>query len=83
MPASTPHRVVLYARAGCHLCDVARETIAAVRTRHPFDLEELDVDTDDGLLRDFGLRVPVVAVDGEEAFEIEVSREALAELVRT
>lgn len=82
MPASTLHRVVLYARAGCHLCDVARETIAAVRARHPFELEELDIDTDDGLVRDFGLRVPVVAVDGEEAFEIEVPAEALAELVR-
>jgi hypothetical protein len=82
MAASTPHRVVLYARAGCHLCDIARDTILAVRERHPFAFEELDIEASDDLVRDYGFRVPVVAVDGAEAFEIEVSAAVLAQLVR-
>jgi len=76
-------RVVLYGRAGCHLCDLARSTIVSVRERYPFDFDEIDVDTDDASLRDYGYRVPVVAIDGEDTFEIEVPAEALAAIVRT
>jgi len=73
--------VVLYTRRGCHLCDVARETIEAARERHPFDLVEVDVDTDDALVRDHGYRVPVVSVDGVEVFETQVDADDLARLV--
>jgi glutaredoxin len=82
MAPPTLHHVVLYARAGCHLCDVARARIEAVRARHPFTFEEVDIEADDALIREYGPRVPVVAVDGEEAFEVEVPAGALATLVR-
>jgi glutaredoxin len=75
------HRVVVYTRRDCHLCDVARATIRSVRERHPFDLDEIDVDGDDALVRDHGYRVPVVTVDGVEVFEIAVDAEELEALV--
>lgn len=76
------HRVVLYTRAGCHLCEVAREALERVRAAHPFELVTIDVDTDDALVRDHGYRVPVVTLDGEEVFETDVDAERLADLVR-
>lgn len=82
MAPPTLHHVVLYLRAGCHLCEVARAQIDTVKARHPFVFEEVDIEADDALIREYGLRVPVVAVDGVEAFEVEVSAGALAELVR-
>ena len=66
------HRVVLYSRPGCHLCDVAREAIGAVRERIDFEFQEIDIEGDDELEIDYGIRVPVVTVDAEERFEIEV-----------
>jgi glutaredoxin len=75
------HRVVLYSRPGCHLCDVARETILAVRDRIPFGFEEVDVENDPELELGYGIRVPVVAVDGEEAFEVTVDERELARLL--
>lgn len=83
MVPSTPHHVVLYARPGCHLCDVARSTIDAVRSRHPFSFVEVDIERDDGLLREYGIRIPVVVVDGNQEFEVEVPADRLASLVRT
>jgi hypothetical protein len=74
--------VVLYARQGCHLCDEARIVIEMVRTQVPFTFEEVDIEGDDALLRDYGIRIPVVAVDGEELFEISVDLEALRAAVR-
>ncbi len=76
------HAVRLYTRAGCHLCEDARSVILQVRDRFPFAFEEVDIDRDDELVRDYGIRIPVVDVDGEEAFEIGVDAERLTALVR-
>jgi len=74
-------RVVLYSREGCHLCDTAREVIAAEQRRTPFVFEEVDVGGNDDLELEYGIRVPVVEVDGTERFEIEVDPREFAELV--
>jgi glutaredoxin len=76
-----PVHVVLYSRPGCHLCDEARAVLEAQRARTPFDLEELDIETDDELVKEYGIRIPVVAIDGVERFEIAVDRGELARLV--
>jgi hypothetical protein len=77
------HRVVLYARAGCHLCDVARDVVLGQRDRLGFDFQEIDIEADDELELEYGIRIPVVEVDGEVAFEITVDPEELAALVNS
>ncbi len=74
--------VVLYSRPGCHLCDAAREVLTAERSRSPFDLVEVDIAGDDDLERDYGVRIPVVEIDGEERFEYEVDPAELVSIVR-
>jgi hypothetical protein len=71
--------VVLYGREGCCLCDDAREVLLRVRARRPFVLQERDIDRDDALLRAYLERIPVVTIDGVEAFELFVDE---SELVR-
>jgi glutaredoxin len=70
--------VVLYGRAGCCLCDEAREVLERVRARHEFGLQERDIEADDALLRAYLERIPVVTIDGEEAFELFVDEAELA-----
>jgi glutaredoxin len=70
--------VVMYTRDGCGLCEKAREVMLAERERTPFDLREIDVEGDDQLEMDYGIRLPVVLVDGVERFEISVEPEAFA-----
>ena len=74
--------VVLYARPGCHLCDDARAVIEEARAEVAFVFQEVDIESDDALVRDYGLRIPVVAVDGQELFEISVEETALLAAVR-
>ena len=71
--------VVLYGRDGCCLCDEAREVLMRVRARHPFALTERDIDCDDALLRAYLERIPVVTIDGVEAFELFVDESELAD----
>ena len=54
----------------------------AERTTTPFDLVEIDVAGDDELERAYGIRIPVVEIDGEERFEYEVDAVELASIVR-
>lgn len=74
---SSPAHVILYGRPACHLCDDARAVILAVRADVPFDFDEVDIDDDDALVREYGLRIPVITIDGQEAFEIRVEAAGL------
>jgi type IV pilus biogenesis protein CpaD/CtpE len=69
--------VVLYGRQGCCLCDDARAVLDRVRTRHPFMLRERDIEEDEALLRVYLERIPVVTIDGAEAFELFVDEAEL------
>jgi hypothetical protein len=75
--------VVLYGKAGCHLCEEARAEIAAVRARHPFGLTEVDVSLDPVLHARYGERIPVVVVNDEEVFEFHVDPAELERLLDT
>jgi glutaredoxin len=74
--------VRMYSRRTCGLCDEAREVIRTVRREVPFEFEEVLIDGDDRLERDYGVRIPVVEVDGREEFEIRVDPEHLRDLVK-
>jgi glutaredoxin len=72
---------VLYTRPGCHLCDVAREAVLSLRERLPFAFDEVDIEADEELELEYGIRIPVVEVDGEEAFEVTVDPAALERML--
>ncbi|WP_448073474.1 glutaredoxin family protein [Georgenia yuyongxinii] len=61
---TTAPRVILYGRAGCHLCDQARTMLERVRDETGESFAEVDIDTDAGLREKYGELVPVVTVDG-------------------
>ena len=82
MSAATP-KVTLYGKAGCCLCDEAKEVLADVRAERPFELEEVDVSLDPALNHQYGERIPVVAVEGEELFEYHVDRQLLRQRLDT
>jgi Glutaredoxin-like domain (DUF836) len=69
--------VRLYSRPGCHLCDEARHAVLDVRARVPFSFEEIDISGNDSLELEYGVRIPVVLVDGVERFELTVDADDL------
>jgi glutaredoxin len=71
-------RITLYGRAGCHLCDDAREVLE--RLGEPF--LEVDIESDDALHARLLERIPVVALDGEELFDHFVDEEILLARLR-
>jgi len=60
IPSNAGHRVVLYTRAGCHLCDDAMRVLV----EHGLVIESVDIDADPALRERFDTWVPVVEIDG-------------------
>ena len=50
---SEPRTVVVYSRKGCHLCEVVKESLGKLSRRGGFTWQEIDVDTDSDLRRQF------------------------------
>jgi glutaredoxin len=70
--------LILYTKPECGLCDEAHGAIQRVRADVPFDLRVVDITDDARLAERYGQRVPVVVLDGEEAYEYEVDERDLA-----
>ena len=73
-------QVIIYTKRDCRLCDEAKAAIH--RSGVEVDLQEVDIESDADLLRRFRDDVPVIYVDGEEAFRHRVDPAAFAAYVR-
>jgi hypothetical protein len=71
------HLITLLSRAGCHLCDDAREVIARVAAELDVPWEELDITTSDSHLRQYWDQIPVTLIDGVQHDFWHVSEERL------
>jgi len=69
---STPMEVTIYGRPGCHLCDDALEALRGLAaSTGGFGIREVDIESDDVLMRRFLEKIPVLEVDGEVVSELE------------
>jgi glutaredoxin len=71
--------VVVYTRPGCHLCEEAIEEIVRMGAdgRRQFELREVDIESDELLLRRMLEKIPVVEVDGVVVSELVLDATAL------
>jgi hypothetical protein len=71
--------LVVYTAAGCHLCEAALEVIDDVRAQVAFELRIVDIAHDAELDARYRELLPVVEIDGEQAFTWFVDPDALRE----
>ena len=58
-------RVVVYSRPQCHLCEQALAAIVAMHGEGlEFELHEIDIESDELLMRRMLEKIPVVEIDG-------------------
>jgi glutaredoxin len=72
-------RVTVYSRPDCHLCAEAMAKLRGLQQELGFALEELDISTDEALLRAYFERIPVIALDEEVLFDYFVDERVLRE----
>ena len=70
--------LVLYSRPGCHLCEEALAGLVDLHVEgYRFELREVDIESDESLLRRMLERIPVVEVDGEVVSELTLDQAAV------
>lgn len=67
--------VVIYSHPGCHLCDEAKQIIAAAGCADDYTLAEIDIESDQDLLRRYKNDIPVITINGVETFRHRLTAE--------
>jgi len=63
--------VVVYSRPGCHLCEEAIGALVALHEEgYRFELQEVDIESEELLLRRLLEKIPVVEIDGAVVSEL-------------
>lgn len=64
-------QVTVYSRPGCHLCAEAVEALVALHgDGYRFELHEIDIESEELLLRRMLEKIPVVEIGGEVVSEL-------------
>jgi glutaredoxin len=72
-----PILVDIYSRPGCHLCDEAKAVVEPLRELYEIVLRTINVESSADLEIRYGSEIPVVLINGEEAFRHRVDRTEL------
>ena len=76
------HRLTLYSKPGCHLCDEMKHVIDTVAARVPLWMDVIDITTNPELLARYGVEIPVLLIDGKKVAKYRVSAEELERRLR-
>ena len=69
--------LTIYSRQGCHLCEILiEELLPLVRDRARVDVQDIDSRPD--WVAEYGVRVPVVELDGRCLCQYQLDREAVS-----
>ena len=64
-----PIQVTFYTKAGCHLCEEARDMLDDIAALTPYDLTEIDIRSNPNIFEQYRYRIPVIIVDNETTLE--------------
>ncbi|KEO82829.1 glutaredoxin family protein [Tumebacillus flagellatus] len=63
-----PYHITLFTKDGCTLCVKAKQILERLGLFYPMVVEEFDITTDESVHAKYGDKIPVLHIDGEEAF---------------
>jgi glutaredoxin len=73
------HRITIYGKPDCHLCDAAAEVVQKVVGNNiAVIIEKVDITDDAELLEKYQNDIPVIAIDGKDTFRHRVDPQELA-----
>ena len=64
-----PMQVTFYTKAGCHLCEEARDMLDDIAALTSYDLTEIDIRTNPNIFEQYRYRIPVIIINNETTIE--------------
>ena len=75
--------VEIFSKHDCHLCDVAKDSLAKIQKEYPFELRETTIVEGGNYYDEFKDRIPVVYINGEFAFQYRVPEKMFIQRLTT
>jgi glutaredoxin len=64
-----PIQVTFYTKAGCHLCEEARDTLEDIAALTTYELTEIDIRGNPAVFEKYRYRIPVIIINDETVVE--------------
>lgn len=77
-----PAQVRLYTRPGCHLCEEMLREMLAADCADEYLLEEINIDDDPALKESYGLKIPLLTINGKTAFKYRLTAAEFRQRIR-
>ncbi|MES9683514.1 glutaredoxin [Bacillus sp. AFS001701] len=58
-------KLTLFTKENCGLCEEAKDAIRLVQSEYEIEVNEIDIYSDDALLEEYQLMIPVIQMNGE------------------
>ena len=71
-------QVTFYTKAGCHLCEEARDMLDDIAAETEYELTEIDIRSDPAIFEQYRYRIPVIIINGETLLEGRIEYRDLA-----
>jgi glutaredoxin len=71
-------KVVFYTKAGCHLCEEARDMLDDIAAQAAYELTEIDIRSDPEIFERYRYRIPVIIIDETTVIEGRIAYSDLA-----
>ncbi len=71
-------QVTFYTKAGCHLCEEARDMLDDIAAQAAYGLTEVDIRSDPDIFEQYRYRIPVIIIDGTTVVEGRIAYRDLA-----
>jgi len=62
-------KVTFYTKAGCHLCDEARDMLEDIAALTTYELSEIDIRSDPTIFEKYRYRIPVILINKDTIIE--------------
>ena len=73
-------QVTFYTKAGCHLCEEARDMLDDIAAQLDYELTEIDIRSNSELFETYRYRIPVIIVNNEAVIEGRIEYRDLAKV---
>jgi glutaredoxin len=73
-------QVTFYTKAGCHLCEEARDMLDDIAAQVDYELTEIDIRSNSELFETYRYRIPVIIVNNEAVIEGRIEYRDLAKV---
>lgn len=82
MSRATKFEITFYTKAGCHLCEDARELLEEIAEQSEYVLTEIDIRGDMAIFELYRYRIPVIIINQETLLEGKIDAQELAQALQ-